>query len=107
MKQTVKFEFKLTGGPYGDCCSSYDIVLKKSPVTVRELIEDVVADEREWGKIKIVSSITHWLDDSCALEYRWGKVIKDFIPETIKDKEIIQCKAHGGWSAMDYWLTVK
>ena len=107
MRPTVRFEFKCTGGPYGDCTSSYDIILKKTPVTVRELIEDVVADEREWGEISIVSDITHWLDNSCALEYRWGKVIIDNIPEVIKDKEIIQCKANGGWSAMNYWLTVK
>ncbi len=107
MRHTVKFEFKCTGGPYGDCCSSYDIILKKKPVTVRELIEEVVADEREWGEIRIVRDIKDWLDQSCFIEYRWGKVIKDYIPEPTKDREIVQCKAHGGWSGMDYWLTVK
>ena len=102
-------KFNQTGGPYGDETSSYDIEITKEGLTLRELIDYVISDEREWGDIDIIGKgqpydwCTEDIDYTVyRLSYKHGKVLEDNIPEEIKDKAIPECKAHGGWSLMDY-----
>ena len=102
------FFLKEVGGPFGDETCNYELVLYKE-MTVREFVEQVLSDEREWGTIHIYDpkGKTPWArrygGPKC--EYRRGRLVSVF-PDEILDKVIVSGKSNGGWSLMDYDLTL-
>ena len=94
-----KITLTCTGGPYGDCTSSYDFKLNRE-MTFQEFLNLIISDEREWGEIRL-----RYFGDILA-EYRWGKVIALNIKDT---SFVIKAtgKASGGWSNMDYLIERK
>lgn len=99
--------FKLirTSPEGSDCTAPYDVELG-GKYTVKEFIEDVLKDAREWGHIGIdpgpgVSSV--FGDPHC--EYSHG-VLKSNLPEDILEMSISSARASGGWSRMDYILSI-
>jgi hypothetical protein len=97
-------QFKLicTGGPYGDCTSSYDVIfLHGEDISVKDFVEMVLLQEpNEWGSIR---------NGMCEViaDYKYGEAIFRKIYDSIKDKKIVSIKAHGGWSMMDYYLELE
>ncbi|MBP3610337.1 MAG: hypothetical protein J6J42_08390 [Lachnospiraceae bacterium] len=101
----MAFRIKHTGGPYGDCCSSYDVILDHE-YTVQEFVEEVLKEKpEEWGAFEVATDLKYSYTsrlDNC--QYKYGKITEEFKkPEsaTMKIKEI---KAHGGWTRMDYFV---
>lgn len=96
------FDFTATSGILGDCTTWYSV--SSDGKTVNDLIDFVIRCKRqEWGEIRIVPNGGNWiLDNICELEYSYGKITKDNIPEDIKNKCISKIDANGGWSNMDY-----
>ena len=94
----------------GDCTRPHDVTLCKA-FTVEELIRTIAegVDEygrTEWGYIGIYDEGYYpFTDERC--EYRDGKVIANNIPDEMLHKPVISVRASGGWSRMDYCLTVK
>lgn len=90
-----------TGGPYGDATSSYDIILPEGDaITVEEFIEQILIDEpNEWG------GIYNGMREIIA-DYKRGEVTFRDGYDSIKHKKISSVQAHGGWSMMDYYLTL-
>jgi len=95
-----KFSLIYTGGPYGDETSSYDGYLNQ-PLTVREFIDAVFEQHPdEWGRIRIF--------DDTYLDYRYDEI--EFISSQFNEylgKKIKSFTAHGGWTLMDYSLTLE
>lgn len=102
--RTDLFIWKHIGGPYGDETSRYDVSLKR-PCTVREFVEEVLSNEREWGYIGIYKKGTIFGDPEC--EYKYGKLITEPLPEEYLNKIVVKCEAGGGWSRMDFLIYVE
>lgn len=101
----MAFKMVCTGGPFGDCCSSYDVVLDKE-YTVEEFIQEVLKEKpEEWGEFSIVADFKHRFStslDSC--EYKYGKTTKGLKKTDNANARVKEIKAHGGWTAMDYFI---
>jgi hypothetical protein len=92
-----------TGGPYGDACSSYAVILGHK-YTVKEFIEEVLREKPgEWGDFIISNDLKriHILD-KC--EYKYGRITENFKQGKSEEIKIKEIKAHGGWTAMDYFI---
>lgn len=89
---------------HGDCTAEYSVILDKS-YTVEEFINEVLT-KNEWGYIGIYNEGQAWFDfgdPNC--EYKYDKLVTQ-MPEDILKEEISEVKASGGWSRMDYLLTL-
>ena len=88
------------GPTRGDCTAPYRVHLDKE-YTVTELVDAIITNNpEEWGNIKLGNILGKTI---CS--YRWGKITVP-IAEQYKDQKIITISADGGWSAMDYIITV-
>ena len=85
----------------GDCTEVYDSELLK-PFSVKEFVEAVLEDEKEWGYINIESNI----HPSASLEYSHGEIVNNNIGEAELEKTVTSLKANGGWSRMDFLITI-
>lgn len=101
----MAFGMKCTGGPYGDSCSSYDIIFDRE-YTVKEFIEEVLKEKPgEWGEFTIEKDLKHTYTsslDNC--EYKYGKITKGFKKTESESMRIEEVKANGGWSLMNYFI---
>ena len=84
----------------GDATSRYRMTFSKE-ITLREFIESMPADPREWGTI--------YVDGKEIIEYKQGcVVVLDPIEYFMNCHRIIDAgRAHGGWSLMDYRLDLR
>ena len=90
-------ELKHKGGPYGDECSDYEF--KTSTImTIKEFLEAIAADKKEWGYIR-----TNYFGDPIA-EYSHGEITyhTNDIDKLIDPHGF----AYGGWSRMDYIVKI-
>ena len=96
--------FKLiSAGPEsGDCTRPYFVNLNK-PCTAQEFVDEVLT-RKEWGYIGIENPNFIFGYPSC--EYDKDR-LKYPLPSDILKREVESAKASGGWSRMDYWLTLK
>lgn len=85
-----------------DCTAPYSVELN-GEYTVAEFIHDVLLNKREWGYIYIDSNNTY-REPLC--EYRNGELKTEPKAEYLNLK-VTCARAHGGWSCMDYVLTLE
>ena len=103
------FELIKSSQDFSDATALYDVKLDKS-YTLGEFVDTVLTITKEWGIIRVVQEGVSWIEyPKC--EYRYGKFFPekswlDLPPETL-NKKIVLAKAHGGWSNMDYTLTLE
>ena len=91
-------------GPQGsDCTGSYYITPKKS-FTVRDFVNAVIADTREWGYIGIAAPRT--IFGSPNIKYEWGKLTTANFSDEILNKQVLGLSGSGGWSRSDYILKI-
>lgn len=103
--EELNLVFKEIGGPYGDCMSSFDVALNRL-CTVKELV-DWVLKRGEWGYIGMKSSNSYDVFGSPNCEYRMDKIICGGFSEEYLERVVTKVSAHGGWSRMDYMLTME
>ena len=90
-------------GPQGsDCTGSYYITPKKS-FTVRDFVNAVIADTREWGYIGIAAPRATFGNPN--IKYKCGKLTANFSDE-ILNKQVLKLSGSGGWSRSDYILKI-
>lgn len=83
----------------GDCCAGYKVEFSKE-YTVREFIEEVLKkNPGEWGYFELKNL-------NVSTEYNCGRLLKQKFADAILDSKIVRAYASGGWSRMDYSLTV-
>ena len=91
-------------GPQGsDCTGPYYITPKKS-FTVRDFVNAVIADTREWGYIGIAAPRT--IFGSPNIKYEWGKLTTANFSDEILNKQVLELSGSGGWSRSDYILKI-
>lgn len=101
-----KYKLNHTGGPYGDATCHYKATIYE-PFTLQELIDEVLNNKNEWGYFTLVEDTTTWLQTKSRMEYRYGEIINDNIPIEDKTKTVEVMEAHGGWTRMDYIVSLK
>lgn len=92
------FSLEQSGPTGGDCTASYEVTLDKV-YTVKEFVNDVLSKAGEWGYINIQGN-------SYTMSYKYGKMETPMM-DSDGDKTISSVSAHGGWSRMDYHITIK
>lgn len=102
--------FKLSTALYSssDATCGYELYFIK-PCTLKQFIEDVISNKKEWGYIGIQLKDKATIFGDPYIEYRWGKLLSKF-PGELLDKQIdikAKHKASGGWSRMDYLVRLK
>ena len=97
------FKLKQLRPEGGDCTAPYDVILDKE-YTLEEFVKTVVSRDDEWGEIRVDIGRRSYFDNPYC-EYKWGELLS-VLPDDLIYKKIISVKAHGGWSAMNYFITV-
>ena len=93
-----------TGGPYGDCTSDFDVKFDR-PYTIGELIKEIYEEDGDsWGYVKIMNGREWWNGLDICL-YRYGKWEKPCPPEYL-DRVIESATCNGGWSRLDFYVTL-
>ena len=88
----------------GDATSNYNVEFENG-LTIRQLTDIVLRHSPDdWGYITLT-------DEGCEstdiIEYRDGKIInKDSLFDLVADTAIVELKAQGGYSRMDYYATI-
>ena len=88
----------------GDETAGYEVTLDKR-YTVEEFINEVVSKKQDWGYIGIKQEGVPTIFGSPKCEYKWGKLLSS-LPNEYLNKEISIVSASGGWSRMDYLITI-
>ena len=88
------FRLYQVGPTRSDEISPFKVIFDKE-YTLKEFVENVLQNEREWGYF-------HFGD--VVIEYRYGKLMLCDIPKEYEDKIISSAECDGGWSRMDYYL---
>lgn len=97
------FTLKRTGPICGDETAPYDVVFLEK-MTVREFV-DYVLTLNEWGSIALCLPGFSANDMQPCCQYSHDKLESE-LPEEYMDRTIASATAHGGWSLMDYILTL-
>lgn len=105
------FQLKLTGGPYGDSMSDYNVIFDHK-YTVKEFVQEVLSHADSWGDIRIRDDSTDFLKAFGILlsEYSHGKLLNQHLNgrySKLLDKRIQSATARGGWSRMNYILELE
>ena len=84
----------------GGCTAGYDVKFSNE-YTVRELIEEVLKTHPgEWGYFQLKNV-------GVRTEYRYGRLVKQKFADVLLDSKIVKAYAVGGYSNMDYILTIE
>lgn len=94
---------KQSGPERDDATAPYDVIFK-GQMTVRQFI-DYVVNLKEWGYIGIYNPAVDPFFGDPKCEYRYARLIGE-LPNEIMDCIITKASASGGWSRMDYILTI-
>ena len=91
----------------GDCTAGYEVDLDKA-YTLQEFIDAILTNKKdEWGEIKIVKRNYPWYRYP-SIGYRYGNITsKPNIPEKVFGYKVKTVTANGGWTAMDYIVTLE
>jgi hypothetical protein len=93
-----------TSETFGDCTALYSVQLDK-PYTVKEFIDEVLTKE-EWGYIGIEDKYGDSIFGNPNCEYKRNELITE-MPVEVLDKVIVKVRASGGWTRMDYNITIE
>ena len=91
----------------GDCTAGYEVDLDKE-YTLQEFIDAILTNKKdEWGEIKIAKRNCPWYRHP-SIGYRYGNITsKPNIPEKVFGYKVKTVTANGGWTAMDYIVTLE
>lgn len=83
----------------GDETASFSVTITKKNVSLREFINYLLTERRgEWGYVKIQDKDCPWFSSTYKVEYKWGNIVSDNIPDDIKDKIVpSEISGDGGW----------
>lgn len=94
------------GAFHGDETWDY-IITYPEGMTVREFINEQLADKREWGYFGIYNHNQYWFEKgnpSC--QYRKGEIINEPLPDNVLDSVIKDVSGSGGWSRSDFKFVI-
>lgn len=97
---------KATGGMGGDATYPYDVIMDR-PYTVREFVDEVVAEKDNWGCICCVFDNPRNILGKPLCWYRYGKLEEEYASlKECEDRLVKSAHGRGGWSRYDFTLMV-
>lgn len=89
------------------CTAEYRVDLDKE-YTLYEFIDAILTNKKdEWGEIKIAKRNCPWWHYP-RIDYRYGNITsKPNIPEKVFGYKVKSATARGGWTTMDYFVTLE
>lgn len=92
---------------FGDCTARYRVDLDKE-YTLQGFVDAILTNKKdEWGKISIVKSNVPWYFYPY-IGYQRGSITGESnIPEKVFTYKVKSVIANGGWSVMDYIVTLE
>ncbi|MDE7191915.1 MAG: hypothetical protein K2O35_05570 [Clostridia bacterium] len=101
MFKFLKFKEKRSNG---DSTTNYDVEFEKG-LTIRQLVDIVLRHSPdEWGRITLTAEGYKRTD---VIEYKHGKIVnQDPLFDLVADAAIVELKAQGGYSLMNYYATI-
>ena len=96
----LKLDFEQRGGMRGDGCSTYEVKLSRT-CTLQELIDYILLNyRRDWGYLRIKGNLFP------CFEYKSGQYVCSSLTEADLQRKVVEVSADGGWSRMDYFVTL-
>lgn len=106
----MKWELYQCGKERGDCTTPYRVRIIEGG-TVKDFIETVLKNKKEWGYIGIFDKTVEFqimaVFGNPYMEYRHGETIDRENLKDVENKKVINARADGGYSRMDYLLEVE
>ena len=93
---------KATGGIGGDETYPYKALMDR-PYTVREFVEEVASDKRNWGTSRYTASAADGFGESLC-DYRYGEIGE--LDDSIAGRQVKEAWGSGGWSCYGFTLLV-
>ena len=101
----MKFRLEIDGAERSDCTAPYRVIITEGG-TLKDFIDEVLTNcKDEWGYIGIHSETSSL--GKPRMEYRWGEPIDRKALAEYENKKVESIRADGGWSNMDYVVTLK
>lgn len=98
-------KFTQNGRTMGDETTPYYVTDYKAE-TVREFVDEVLENKREWGYIAVKNTSHGFFFANPHCEYRYGELLSNLSNELL-DATIEHIESCGGWSRMDYMVFPK
>ena len=98
------FRLQQAGPERGDCTAPYAVVFDRR-CTLREFCASVLKNEKDWGYV-LIRDGGPWSAKKQKFEYRYGALL-DPIPDGLLGRKIDTATAEGGWSRMDYFVSLE
>lgn len=95
----LKLDFEQQGPMRGDCCATYSVKLSRA-CTLQELIDYILTQRRSWGYLRIKGNLFP------SFEYKYGQYVCSSLTETDLRRKVAEISANGGWSRMDYFVSL-
>lgn len=95
----LKLDFEQQGPMRGDCCATYSVTLSRA-CTLQELIDYILTQRRSWGYLRIKGNLFS------SFEYRYGQQVGSSLTSADLQRNIAEISANGGWSRMDYFVSL-
>ena len=107
MEFTTKFSLKRTSKIHSDESAFYDVILKHK-MTLSEFIDAVLENTGEWGHIGLEFKGTIFGYPCC--DYRYGSLTEESkatFTENQLNSTVKYVKSNGGWTNMNYLITLE
>lgn len=107
MEFTTKFSLKRTSKIHIDESAFYDVILKHK-MTLSEFIDAVLENTGEWGHIGLEFKGTIFGYPCC--DYRYGSLTEEgkaTFTENQLNSTVKYVKSNGGWTNMNYLITLE
>lgn len=95
----LKLDFEQQGSMRGDCCATYSVRISR-PCTLQELIDFILTQHRSWGYLRIKGDLFP------SFEYKHGQQVHSSLSIAELQRSVAEISADGGWSRMDYFVTL-
>ena len=95
----LKLDFEQQGSMRGDGCITYSVKLSRT-CTLQELIDYILTRRRSWGCLRIKGNLFP------SFEYKHGQYVCSSLTEADLQRKVAEISANGGWSNMDYFVSL-
>lgn len=95
----LKLDFEQQGSMRGDGCITYSVKPSRT-CTLQELIDYILTYRSTWGNLRIKGDLFS------SFEYKRGRQVRSSLTEADLQRKVAEISANGGWSNMDFFVSL-